>query len=85
MNLGFHHNRNCLCCGNLEEDMVLVGTLVFCGSCFIKEFESTDPVRKETEKYKYWLEIAHKELLTWLDNNSIRAVRWDELLKNKIS
>ena len=63
------YNNKCLCCSRCEEEMVKVGPMTFCNSCFTDEFNksltldemeriSIDP---KHDTYKLWLAVYKKK------------------------
>jgi hypothetical protein len=57
-------NTKCLKCGRLQEDMYMVGPMVFCPDCFIFEFYAyyDKTVPSDSDVYKKWLH-KYAELL----------------------
>lgn len=55
------YNASCLKCECVEKEMVRVGPLYFCLSCYYQEFETRDPSREEREQYLYWLNIYKQQ------------------------
>ena len=57
-----YHNCDCLKCKVVHNEMVGVGSLVFCNLCFLNEFKTDNPVIEERELYLKWLDINKKEI-----------------------
>ena len=57
------HNTPCLCCGNVEEKMVVTDFLVFCNDCFVKEFNDSFTTDKSRffAIFDKWREIYNKK------------------------
>jgi hypothetical protein len=64
-----YHNAKCLKCEKVEEDMVILGPMIFCESCFLNEFypnymkhlgkalETFNIIDTKSEIYKKWIRI----------------------------
>ena len=50
-----HRNAECVKCEVILRDMVRIGAIIMCPSCFEEEFSTDDPVREERPKYFHWL------------------------------
>lgn len=57
------YNTKCLCCSDLEHEMVKVGPMTFCAECFKIEFidqraynDKTTKVDSTNSRYKGWLD-----------------------------
>lgn len=61
------YNSKCLCCSDLEKEMVKVGPMVFCPECFKLEFidkgvynTKTSEIATNSQEYKGWLEAYNR-------------------------
>lgn len=50
-NIRIHSNASCVECDVVLKEMVRVGAIVLCSSCFKSIFKTKNPVRDEREKY----------------------------------
>ena len=57
-----HTNANCLACNIVQKEMIRVGALIFCASCFNTIFDAQAPER-DPEAYKKWLDYQGE---TWM-------------------
>jgi hypothetical protein len=53
------YNNECLKCGAVDKEMIYVGCLYFCCTCFNNEF---GPARDQDAAYEKWLETHKKRL-----------------------
>jgi len=55
-------NMACVKCEAVPLEMVLVGAVAMCLTCFSEEFVSDDPVHEERTKYLEWLHKRNAKL-----------------------
>ena len=57
-----HVNSCCVKCDKIEKEMIRTGSVIFCIKCFFEEFETTDPVTDERDKYRKWLRVYMEKI-----------------------
>jgi DNA-directed RNA polymerase subunit RPC12/RpoP len=50
-----YYNAKCASCGDVREEMIRVGAVIFCPYCYDEIFISDDPVKEERETYLKFL------------------------------
>lgn len=52
-----YNNAECLSCSVIDDTMIKIGPMIFCRSCWIREFGKFSKYDTQSPQYKKWIEI----------------------------